>query len=59
MGWLSDTVAPSWWFISLSWSISSGFPLASHLALSGSESIFGLSQDPPMCACVSLSQDGF
>lgn len=26
---------------------SSGFPLASHLAVSGSESIFGLSQPPP------------
>ena len=39
--------------------ISSGFPLANHLALPGSESIFGLSQGPPLCACASLSQDGF
>ncbi|KAM9052086.1 uncharacterized protein AAG666_001621 isoform 1-T9 [Megaptera novaeangliae] len=35
------------------------FPLANHLALPGSESIFGISQDPPMCVCASLSQDGF
>ena len=34
---------------------SSGFPLANHLALSGSESIFG----PPLWARTSLSQDGF
>ena len=27
--------------------------------LPGSESIFGLSQGPPLCARVSLSQDGF
>ena len=40
------------------WGISSGFPLVNHLALPGSESIFGLSQDPPLCACTSLSQDG-
>ena len=39
--------------------ISSGFPLASHLALPDSESIFGLSQSPPICAHVSLSQNGF
>ena len=34
--------------------IYSGFPLASHLALPGSESIFGLSPDPPVCVCVHL-----
>ena len=39
--------------------ISSRFPLVNHLSLPGSESIFGLSQGPPMCACTSLSQDGF
>ena len=38
---------------------SSGFPLANHLALPGSESIFGLTQGPPLCACAFLSQDGF
>ena len=26
---------------------------------SGSESVFGLFQDFPMCVCTSLSQDGF
>ena len=41
------------------WGISSRFPLASHLALPGSESELGLSQGPPMCAHASLSQDGF
>ena len=49
--------------------ISSGFSLTNHLALSGPESVFGLSQGPPVCVCVcvcvcvrtraSLSQDGF
>ena len=33
--------------------------LANHLSLSGSESVFGLFEDPPMCACTSLSEDGF
>ena len=31
------------------WGISSGFPLANHLALPGSESVFGLFQGPPVC----------
>ena len=35
------------------------FLLANHLVLPGSESIFGLSQGPPMCVRTSLSQDGF
>ena len=47
--------------------ISSGFSLTNHLALSGPESVFGLSQGPPVCVCVcvcvrthaSLSQDEF
>ena len=39
--------------------MSSGFPLANHLALPDSESELGVSQDPPMCAHASLSQDGF
>ena len=36
----------------------SGFPLTNHLALPGSESVFGISQGPPLCACTSLSQHG-
>ena len=36
----------------------SGYPLANHSDLPGSQSIFCVSQDPPMCAQVSLSQDG-
>ena len=31
-------------------------PLASHLALSSSESVFGLTQDPPLCACISWAR---
>ena len=50
---------PLWWLESVLWDISSGFPLPSHLALSGSESLFGMSQDPPMCTCASLNQYGF
>ena len=38
--------------------ISSGLPLASHSDLPGSQSIYGASQDPPMCVNTSLSQDG-
>ena len=58
-GGLRERVVPSWYFESFIWVISSGFPLANHLALPGSESVFGLSQDPLMYACASLSQDGF
>ena len=50
--WEKDTLL--WWFKSFLWSISSGFPLANHFHFSGSESVFGLSQDLPLCACVSL-----
>ena len=32
--------------------ISSGFSLTNHLALSGPESVFGLSQGSPVCVCV-------
>ena len=32
----------------------SGFPLASHLELPGSQSIFGVSQDLPLCVCTHL-----
>ena len=45
--------------LAIQWGISSKFPLTNHLALPGSESVFGISQGPPMCACASLSQDGF
>ena len=55
----SERVMPFWQFESLIWGISSGFPLASHLALLGSESVFGLLQGPPLYAHASLSQDGF
>ena len=48
----------SWQFELLLWGISSGFPLASHFDLLGSQSIFGISQDPSNCVCPSLSQDG-
>ena len=46
-------------FRSLTWSVSFGFPLARHSDLPGSQSIFGVSQDPSLCAHASLSQDGF
>ena len=32
------------------------FPLPSHIALPGSESVFGLTQDPPLCACISWAR---
>ena len=35
------------------------FPLANPSDLPGAQSIFGISQDPPMCSHTSLSQDGF
>ena len=53
MGGLRERVAPSWQFKSLTWGISSVFPLTNHFDLPGSESIFGVSQDFPMCARVS------
>ena len=43
-------VTPSWQFELLLWAISSGFPLANRFDLPGSESMFDISQDPPMCA---------
>ena len=39
--------------------ISSEFPLMNQLALPGSESVFGVSQKPPMCVHTSPSQGGF
>ena len=45
----SERIAPS-----LTWGISSWFPLANHFDLPGSESEFGISKDPPMCVYTSL-----
>ena len=55
----AERLLPSWQFKSLIRGISSGFPLASHFDFSGSQSVFDVSQDPPMCAQASLSQDEF
>ena len=41
------------------WAISSEFPVANHFDLAGLEAVFGIPQEIPMCAHVSLSQDGF
>ena len=41
-------ITPSWQLKSLTGGISSAFPLANHFDLPGSQSIFGVSQDPPM-----------
>ena len=38
--------------------ISSEFPLANHFDLSDLEAVFGIPQEVPMCAHVSLIQDG-
>ena len=38
--------------------ISSGFPLANHLALPGSGSVFGLFQGPPVCRGLPGGSDG-
>ena len=54
-----ERVSLSWLFESALWGIASGFPLAKHFYLSGSESIFGVSQDPPRCMRTLLSQDEF
>ena len=42
-----ERVLPSWQFESLIEGIYSGFPLANHFALLGSESIYGSSQGLP------------
>lgn len=39
-----------WGIKSCIWGSPPGLPLANHLALSGLESTFGLTQDPPLCA---------
>lgn len=56
-GVLRERIELSWWFGSLLWGFSSEFPLTNHLALP--ESLFGLSQGPPVCVDISLSQDEF
>ena len=58
-GRLKERAVPSQQFQSLIWGSSSVFPLSNHFALPGSGSTFGVSQDLPMCARASLSQDGF
>ena len=35
------------------------FPLVNHFDLAGSQSIVGISQDPPICVHASLSQNEF
>lgn len=52
-------VTPAWQFKSLTWGASSGFHLASHFALPGSQPMFGISQDPLTCALASVGQGGF
>ena len=56
---LRERVAALWQFKSLTWDISSRFPLANQLALPESESLYGISQDVPMYVCASLTQVGF
>ena len=46
-------------FRSLTRGVSSSFPLTRHSDLPGSQSIFGVSQDPSLCAHASVSQEGF
>ena len=58
-GW-TQRLTPSWQFKSLIWGISSGFPLANHFDLPGSESVFGIPQDPPnVCAKMDSTQEGY
>ena len=52
-------VALLWQFEFLLWNICSWYSLANHFDLPGSQSIYGISQNPPMCAHPFLSQDGF
>ena len=52
-------VTPAWQFKSLTWGTSSGFHLASHFALPGSQPMFGISQDPLTCALASVGQMDF
>ena len=43
---------PLWYLKSLTWGISSRFPLVNHFDLPDSEPLFGLSQGPLVCVCV-------
>ena len=56
-GELRERVTLLWEFESLIQAISSMFPLANHLALPGSESVFGISQGPPIGESTSLSKE--
>ena len=47
-------VTPSWSLLGGIWS---KFPLASHFDLPGSESVFGIPRDPPMCLHISVKMD--
>ena len=54
-GWAQRGSRALWW----SESLTRAFLLASSGQSPGSESVSGASQGPPLCACASLSQDGF
>ena len=58
-GRVSELRLPAWWFKSLTWGVSSGFHLASHFDLPGSQPMPDISQDPLMCALAFVGQDGF
>ena len=47
-----ETVTPLWCLKSLTWGVSSRFPLVNHFDLPVSEPLFGLSQGPLVCVCV-------
>ena len=47
---------PEWRFKLPLWGVSSGFHSANHFYFPGSQSMFGLSQDPLLCVRASLSQ---
>ena len=49
-----ERVEHLWLFELLLLCIFSRFPLTNHLALPDSESVFGMSQVPPMCVCAPL-----
>ena len=54
-----DRLRESCALTTLTWGISSGFPLADHFDLPGSQFIFGMSQDRPMSMHASFSKDEF
>ena len=59
MGRLRERVVPLEYFESFIQGNSFRFSLTSYLALPGSESLFGLTQGPPLRVCTSFSQNGF